>query len=519
MLLIGFVLAALLLFLTFDVKTFMGGDNAYYASLAKSLMGGHYRVEAFIHPPPETGVPPGYPMILAVLMAIFGKTFLPAKILSFFCFLAALWLWWIFFRREGIGAVAAFALVTFAVLNYKISEFSHWELTEAIYMLITTAAILWFFEAMQKDRFIHWVIAGVLSVAAYYIRATGATVSMALFATLLFRRRWRAALIFAATNALLLAPWLVRNLIVAGQLTGGAYSSQFFTNPATGTKLTATQFAAKVIFNFTKYISLHLPTLFLPLLERTLWRAKALGAALGAVLFGLAVWGAVDAAKRKREAYALYLLLYIALLSMFNPQAVILRYLVVVYPFWAALVFRGLALVDARLGARRFIASGAAALIAVLALPVYISHASQAFPTLIKNLSGNRFAGYHPVYARFIEASEWLAKNASDARGVISRKPRLSWWFSGIPSREYLRSSPDTVMADIDTSGANYVIVDRISATTPQFLVPAVQRYRNRFAVVHITGEPATYVLRLLPKPSFISPDSVISEPAPAGQN
>jgi len=73
---------------------------------------------------------------------------------------------------------------------------------------------------------------------------------------------------------------------------------------------------------------------------------------------------------------------------------------------------------------------------------------------------------------------------------------------------------PADVMADIDSSGAKYVIIDRLSGTTQQFLIPTIQQYPDRFEPVYVTNEPKTYVLKILPKsqPMAIPPDSVITE-------
>ncbi len=502
------------LLVIFDIKTFMGGDNAHYASLAKSLLNGHYRVVAFISHPPETGVPPGYPIILAVLFALFGLTFIPVKIFSLLCFVISLWIWWKIFLINKVNKIAAFALVAFAIFNTSISEFSHWELTEAVYMLVSSFAIYWFFISEKNEKFLNWIILGILGVASYYIRATGAMVSIAIFIALLLRKKWKSTIVFSVTNAILLAPWIIRNLLISGQVTGGGYTSQFFTNPATGVKYSAAQFLAKFGNNLTKYIFVHLPSLFFPLGQQTFYKNTGLGYFIGAILIMTIIIGIIFLLKKRREIFVIYIILYLILLSMFNKNAVLLRYIIVIYPFIAICVVGGLKFIEDRLKLKRWFSLLFTIGVATLALPVYINAVSQNFPILIKNVSGNRFAGYHPVYVRFIEANEWIMKNVPDEVGIISRKPRLTWLFSRHPAKNYLYLSPEDVMADIDTSGAQYVLIDRLSGTTQQFLIPTIQQYPDRFESVYVTGEPKTYVLKILPKskPMAIPPDSVISE-------
>ncbi len=507
------LLVILFLIVIFDMKTFMGGDNAHYASLAKSILSGHYRVEAFLNKPPETGVPPGYPMILAFLFAIFGMTFLPAKIFSLISFVVALYIWWKLSYREFSDKIVSFFLVAFGIFNFSISEFSHWELTEAVYMMVSSAAILWYFIATKNDKIHNWIILGILGVASYYVRATGATVSMAIFIALLLKKRWKPILMFSITNAVLLAPWLIRNMLISGQLTGGSYSSQFFTNPATGLALTTGQFIAKFFKNLSRYTFVHFPTLFFPLGETTILKNPVIGKFLGAILSIFALLGIYIMVNKKRFIYMLYVVLYIVLLSMFNEQAVLLRYIAVIYPFLAITVFYGIKFIDDKMAMKMWFVRSFVILIVLFAIPFYTGKVKTNLPTLIKNIKGNRFAGYYPVYVRFIEANEWIMKNVPDDEGIISRKPRLTWLFSRHPAKNYLYLSPDDVMADIDTSGAQYVLVDRLSGTTQRFLIPTIQQYSDRFEPVYVTGEPKTYVLKILPKPKpmAISPDSVIS--------
>jgi len=56
----------------------------------------------------------------------------------------------------------------------------------------------------------------------------------------------------------------------------------------------------------------------------------------------------------------------------------------------------------------------------------YIPKVSTNLKNLTAYISGNRFAGYHPVYVRFIEANEWIRDNVPEGVGIISRKPRLT---------------------------------------------------------------------------------------------
>ena len=54
--------------------------------------------------------------------------------------------------------------------------------------------------------------------------------------------------------------------------------------------------------------------------------------------------------------------------------------------------------------------------------------------------------------------------------------------------------------------GADYVLVDRLSATTAMYLIPALAAHLDRFEVVHtVGGEEGTALLRFLSAPRTAS--------------
>jgi len=56
------------------------------------------------------------------------------------------------------------------------------------------------------------------------------------------------------------------------------------------------------------------------------------------------------------------------------------------------------------------------------------------------------------------------------------------------------------VIGGLVEMGADYVLVDRLSATTRMYLVPAIAENLDRFEVVNlIGGEEGTALLRMLP--------------------
>lgn len=496
-----------LLFSLFDPKTTLGGDNCHYMSLASSILKGSYKIEAFIGTPPEVGVTPGYPLVLATSLALFGRTFVPVKIFSFICFISALWLFWKLLLKAGIEKRISFLILAFGVVNTQIAEFSHWELTEAPFMLISAAAIIYYFKTLEKNNLVNILLTVILASAGFYIRTAGIGLPIAIGLGFLIKKRWKEFAIYTALVALIFLPWLIRYMTIGKQVGGGIYVHQFTSDVATGVTFSLGSFISKMFRNFSRYAFVNLPSLFLPILNEKLYTSLALGYLLGGIFVLIIIWGMVKSIRSKLNFYSIYIIIYSLILISFSEQAAIVRYLVVVFPFIAIFLVFGTEKIFNKLDVKKAVnyAFALVLIFVLLAIPNYIRTAKENTNMLSEYFKGNRFAGYNIGFTRFIEANEWLKNYDSTNAGVISRKPTLTWWFSGHQSKGYKLGTPDQVKADIDSLGAKYVIIDQIFGQTAQFLLPAVRTFPEHFNVIHATKKPETYVLEVI-KDSLINP-------------
>ncbi len=106
-------------------------------------------------------------------------------------------------------------------------------------------------------------------------------------------------------------------------------------------------------------------------------------------------------------------------------------------------------------------------------------------------------ACYPPPWRAFVQAAEWVRTNTPEDAIVISRKPRLFYYFGRRVGDVYpFTSDEDAMLAFLDNTGADYVVVAPVSATTYRYLVPVISTHRDVFEPVHQVGEgpSATYV-------------------------
>ena len=107
--------------------------------------------------------------------------------------------------------------------------------------------------------------------------------------------------------------------------------------------------------------------------------------------------------------------------------------------------------------------------------------------------------GYHQAWKTYYEASIWMRDNIPPQSRVATRKPGLVWFWSRRETDGYPRVE-DPGEAVLALSKFDYLLLDNIPIFTEKlkYIVPAIKAYPKRFAVIHKTGPPETYVIRII---------------------
>ncbi len=494
------ILCGIFLLLSFNPSMFTGGDNAQYITLAKSILQGKYRNLAFIGTPAEVEIPPGYPLLIAPLIALFPNTYIPTKLLSFAFMLLAIYLSLKIFDRYGIPMLAGAIFCIVMSINQTISEFSHWTLTETPFMAISLLGV-WLFEKYHDSKKIgEFILASAIMTLSVYIRPVGIPLILGASAFLLLKKRFKRVGILLATSIVVYGPWLVRNILVRTGNEESFYLVNFFQKNVNGN---AEAIGIGGVFdrigqNAVRYFFSPLPTTRRVVSSNI----KVLYTVSVLIILIIAVVGLIKMLKKSFIPY--YMVFYMGMLLVYNPTYATFRYLLPMVPLLFILLWEGLNIkrpFDAA-KRRRPALIAIASIMLISSVVAYAPVMGEDIEVLSDYSHGNKDAGLpHPAWGRFIEACKWIKTNTPKDAALITRKPRLSYILSDRPGKVYFFSSnPAEVMADIDSSGADYVILDRIMQSTAAYLVPTVQTYPQRFSVVYKTEPPETYVLRIVPK-------------------
>jgi len=479
--------------LVFESTLFPGADAGHYMVLGESLrtLTG-FRDIQLPGSPLHAKFPPGYPLILAVAGWFGGLQLFKAISLAFTA--GAVWLTYRIARSFVDRRASLVAAGLFAVTPVLL-DFSHRVLTEASFTFLLLAVVV----ATLDDRRVG-VLALAAAAGAFVTRTAGLSVLLALVVWTLLSKDRRASVAALLVAATCVVGWAVYQHLAQPSQPG--YLQQLIQEnpyvPAAGTVRIA-DFPVRAAQNLWRYVSSEFPGSFgLPTLRRG---TVFVTAASGILLSALALTGWLRSAVDRLTLSHVLLALYIGLILVWPPVWTDRRFLIPVLSLLIVFGVTGsLALVE-RLGAR-----AGYAFIAILCgglTTVALVTSGALIPGRVACQVAYRGGEPcdRPQYAEFYAMARWAAANTPPRSVIANRSPATFFLFSRRQGDLYRYSrDADVVIGGLEEMGADYVLVDRLSATTRMYLVPAIAENLDRFEVVNlIGGEEGTALLRMLP--------------------
>lgn len=496
-LIIGFVL----IFLLFDPKLHLGGDNVRYLATAKSIIT-QFKYLDITAPgdPPFVQHPPGYQLLIAPLIALFPNTIIPIKILSCVFTLLTFLMIPVILRKKSTPFFVLIILFL-SVTSYYMLEYSSYELSESAYILFTLLAIFWGEKMLVKLRtsYLYSVIIAFIFVYCFYIRIVGLAMIVAGVVYFLYKKEYKIAIILASVSILLIGIWILRNYRL--HLPNPYWREFMAKNPECedeGTIAMLDLFGRFVLVS-DRFLLKHLPSLIFSS-ETFSSDATFIKTAIAVVTFIIFLVGFVKTFTKRASLTEFYTFFYVCVLLLQCPRNAILRYLVPVYPFIIFYLVYGVQTLVKRMISQYSIVIPLvfAVILLVCNLNYTIPKVSESIKNNIAFIKGNKYAGYPLPWVRFAEAHEWINLNTPERAILCSRKPTLSYYFANRKAIRYRYTyNKEIFYQDLVNNKVDYVIIDRFSWHTSVYLVPVINAYRDNFEIVYISRPPETYVLRL----------------------
>jgi hypothetical protein len=177
------------------------------------------------------------------------------------------------------------------------------------------------------------------------------------------------------------------------------------------------------------------------------------------------------------------------------------RFLIPLLPVLLVYAARGLEALPAG-SARRAVQASAVVAILALATSPLLGLWSAASDCRAAVRAQGPYACLPSGERTFLELAEWTRGRLPGDAVVISRKPRIWYWFSGYPGENYpFTRDRSKVLERATALGARYVVLDQLGASAPAYLIPAVAEHRRWYCAIRRLshGDRGATLLGVLP--------------------
>jgi 4-amino-4-deoxy-L-arabinose transferase-like glycosyltransferase len=476
--------------LAFDRLPSTIGDNAEFMILGRALAAGEgFRYMSHPDARPATKYPPGFPLMLAGWIKVFGNSILSMKINVLVCYVAAVVMTFLLGRRllgDALGMMAALLLTS----SWTVLMYSHQVLSDIPYAMLSLVVVLLFLSLPQRRS---TMIAGTLiCIWAYFVRTAGVSLVAATVIFLMLKRRRREGLLLLGGFVLVSVLWAVRNYTMTGE--GSRYMGVLLAaNPYDPDKglISFTGLIGRAWTNLTGYAGWLLPLNLLPVAVTSAADAggTALRTVVSLIIVAISILGGYTL-RRKTLLISLYLIIYVAVYLAWPDVWMSERFMIPVAPFLAIYLFAG---------CRRIIRYFEAKHLAVMILCAVL------VLTNVYTLAGwtRRARGYPPGWSEYLETAQWVREYTPEQSVVMCRKPFMFYLFSDRKTIAYPFTRDGEVMRKhLADSRPDYIVLEDFgggTSTTEVYLVPVLKEMLAYLENVYATGEPVNMVLKFTP--------------------
>lgn len=516
---------------TFDHKPDLGGDNIYYYALGRALADGKgYTSVMGLTETPHHHFPPGYPAIISLALRA-GAGVTGVKLLNgAFLFLSCLAFYHLFYRTAK-NVYIAFFVTLLVALNSHLLRSATIMMSEIPCLFFSSLTLLLFSFLLERKKCdVKYLLlllgTAACAVATYYIRTAGIALVLALAVTLAAmlalnvwkdrkngwrsllaanRPVWVALIAIVAFFMLCKMPWDARSSRHGFK---SSYMSQLSLQQG-GTRITDLNgWVNRVKLNAVRYATKEIPSGLLMEPVDYDKPADAKGWTLSAALLLAIVAGLLRL--KKNDLLLFFYTGGTAVILLLWPDIWFsTRFMTPLIPLLLFLMVTGLVkAAELLLALLKIKTRGAAAAVAVAAVCLFFypncTLALNSAAATAKTKSYNA-ANSAPALVEYLNAIRWVKDNTPKDAFVCTRKPEIFYLYSGGRKSTSFPNyaTPEEIVQHLTSNKISYVIIDRWFRHAYVTIIPAAQKYPDKFKVVWQTPQPEkdaplTYVLEFI---------------------
>lgn len=478
----------------FDVKIFLGGDNANYYILANGLASGEGYV-AFHTPtaPPANHFPPGYPFLMSILIRFGIESLEAMKILNgVFLLLSSFLLFHISIKLTK-NNILSIILAGFVLVNRNLLEYATIVMSETsflFFLLLTVYLFILWKEKKNHWKSLHFLFLGLSLVMLIYIRTQGVVVLLAFTFLFLIYKQWKEAAILFTFCFIALLPWQIRS----SNLGGSTYMAQLMrTEPYNNLspQMAFGDWGTRVKENFVRYVSKEIPNALFPAIKVTYkdtstgkWtKAPVTNWIIGFIVIILALIG-IWSIKEYRIFFALLFAGIFSVLMLWPQVWFGIRFYLPMVPLTLVFTIIGLLYILTQLlKLKTPLLDSNKAVFATSALLLV-----QVAPIQELKLKSEK---EHPKnWGNFYKMGEWCRENLDANSVVSSRKPALFYTASRTKNTGFIYTKNRKEFLDYyESEGVTHVIMDQLGFNqVGLYLYPAILAEKEKFQLVKQLG-------------------------------
>ena len=513
--------------LSFDVKPSVDGDDTSYVLQAMNIVSTGQLPVGFRTP--------GYPIVLALFIFIFGTNLVLLKATSLVLFLGIIFSLFFVFRKR-LRPMVLFPTLLFIALNPLMVKYSHQTFSEILFALLLVWVIYCFLRATETNSFLFTILAAIITMASFYIRIIGITVIAAAILLFAMQRHWKQCGLFIIVCIILYSPIKIYEW-TSGTAVFGQASILLLKNPYNVTLGLETfgGFIERFINNIINQLNYQIPFALGLLMPAELGAAdgRLLSfpnrygtesinwiACLGILVSIVVLIGLITPLVKRKilttSFIGIFIIIYIAFVSLalqnlFSTPRMLVP--IIPYLFFGILEgFHWLGNRWAKVKETETVSARAKTVMLIACCGLTFAGVTgtmravdENYPILKANLGGNEFAGFTEDWVNYLRASLWLKANLpKQTTHVICRKPELFLLYAGdydvYGTYKIDQTNPDSIVAKWKLLKMTHLLYDSFqwSSTLRRYVQPVAEKYPQMFELVHQEGSQfPSYIFRL----------------------